>query len=265
MKMRKNSVAKEAANKTKQDQCPESFKRGSKNFRPNLAMEKLAADVTKEFSAACLKLKELRPRIKKIQRYFQKNVRGSVTLAGCGSFREFCKDRLHRSEQAVYRMLSSDGKKQKEKKKHPKPPTTKPVLASQDIERLRAACSAASRYFEADDNGNKEKAKIAKAEFLAITNAESFKPFISGDVPIYSSILFDLLGEICRVNKQFPLPIPLMRVVDATRKRLGVDDESFGILPAQKPLPSAATELPASRAMAAQPGAAQTGAMPIQA
>lgn len=251
--MRKLTAAKETTNKTK-DQCLESFKQASKKFRPNLRMEKLAADVAKEFSAVCLKLRELKPKIEKIQSYFQHHVRGSVTLAGCGSFRQFCKDRLRRSEQAVYQMLSSDSKKGKEEK-NPKPPTThpKPVLASDDIERLRAACFAASRYLEADDKGNKEEAKMAKAEFLAITNAESFKPVISGDVPNYRSILFDLLAEICKLNKELPLPIPLMRVVDATRKRLGVDDESFGILPAHKPLPSGATELPASRAMAAQP------------
>ena len=240
--------------KTKKDPCPESLKRASKNFRPNLDMEKLAADVAKQFSAACLKLKELRPKIEKIQSYFQQNVRGSVTVAGCGSFRQFCKDRLHRTEQAVYQMLSSDGEKSKKKESNFKLPTKKPkpVLVTVEIEQLRAACFAASRYFEADDKGDKEEAKTAKAEFLAITNAASFKPLISGDVPNHLSITLDLLSEICKLNVKTTLPMPLMRIVGATRKRLGLDDESFGILTNKAALSSASIKQPAFSAMAGQ-------------
>jgi hypothetical protein len=228
------TAAKTAANKAKQPSFSTSVRPDSQRFRPNCEMEKIAEEVAAEFGTVCAKLSELRPKVEKIQLYFRESVRGSVTLAGCRSFREFCEKRLRRCEQTVYKMLASDPKRREPGKTTPKTPPVRPKpVASEDFERLRRACFAASGYFEADDRDNKEEAKAAKAEFFAITNSESFRPFISGDVPIYRSILFDLLEEICKLNKKLPLPVPLMRMVNAIRKRLGVDDESFGILPEQ--------------------------------
>jgi hypothetical protein len=197
-------------------------------------MEKLAEEVTTEFSTVCVKLKELKPKIELIRSHFQRNIRGSVTLSACRSFREFCKNRLHRSEQAVYRLLSSDSKNSQKKTRVPKVPTAhqKPTFAYKDFERLRSACIAAARYFHAEDRGEKMVAAKAKAEFLAITNAESIRPLIS-------------------------------RAVPAMRKRLGVNEASFGLLPKQDPLSSAATEH-SGRPMGGPPGAAQTGAAPGQ-
>jgi hypothetical protein len=254
MKTPKNTTTIQSSSETEQSQRAGSFERSSNFFRPNPTMEKLAAEVAEQFSATCHKLRELKPKIDKIQKYFQQNVRGSVQLAGCGSFSEFCVKCLHRSQQAVYQMLSSDGEKRKKKKPDFKLPTTepKPVLASVEVEQLRAACFAASRYFEADDKGDKEEAKTAKAEFLAITNAASFKPLISGDVPNHLSITLDLLSEICKLNVKTTLPMPLMRIVGATRKRLGLDDESFGILTNKAALSSASIKQPALSAMAGQ-------------
>jgi hypothetical protein len=167
---------KSPVRKTKQGPCPRSGRRGSRKL--SLAeMERLAADVTTEFLAACVKLRELKPKIEQIRLFFQKNVRGSVTLAGCGSFRDFCKMHLHRTEQAVYKMLSSDSKRQQEKKKNvPKSPTThrEPVISKADTQRLRAACLAAARHFDAEDTGNKPEASKAKEEFFAIVHTLRF-------------------------------------------------------------------------------------------
>jgi hypothetical protein len=207
-------------------------------------METLAEEVATGFSTVCVKLRELKPKIEQIRSHFQENKRGSVTLSGCRSFREFCENRLHRTEQAVYRLLSSDSKKSQRKTRVPKVPTAhqKPTFADEDIERLRSACFAAARYFDAEDSGEKMEAAKAKAEFLAIKNAGFMKPLISRTVPNYRSMLMGLLTEICKQDEKLLLPTPLMRSVAAMRKQLGVDEESFGILAKQDPPPSAAAQ-----------------------
>ncbi len=237
----RNSVtgAKAAANHGKQGRCRSSIHRDSKNVSLTRKMERLAEEVTTQFSTVCVKLRELKPKIQQIQSYFQRNVRGSVTLSGCRSFREFCEKRLHRSEQAVYRLLSSDTKKSQKKTRVPKSPAVrqKPVMARDEIQRLRCACFAAVRYFEAEAKGNDAEAKKSKAEFFTFFKMGSVKPVIFGD--------------------------PLTCRPDAMRKRSGVDEASFGLLPKQDPLSSAATEH-SGRPMGGPPGAAQTGAAPVQ-
>ena len=191
------------------------------------------------FRRVCVKLRELKPKVEQIRSYFQRNVRGSVTLSGCRSFREFCEKRLHRTEQSVYRMLSSDIKKRQEKIRVSKSPAVrqKPVMARDEIQRLRCACFAAVRYFEAEAKGNNAEAKKSKAEFFAIFKMGSVKPSIFGD--------------------------PLTCRPDAVRKRSGVDEASFGILAKQDPPSSAATEH-SGRPMGGPPGATRTGAAPVQ-
>ena len=68
-------------------------------------MESLAKETTQEFRDRFRKLRELKPKIQRIQDYFANNVRGSVTLAGCSSFKEFCEKKLGRTKQAVYSLL----------------------------------------------------------------------------------------------------------------------------------------------------------------
>ncbi len=219
-------------------------------------MEKLAAEVAAKFATVCVKLRQLKPEIEKIRSYFQESIRSSVTLAGCRSFREFCENRLYRSQQAVYKMLSSATKEHTEKKKVVKATTAhqKPGIAREDIEQLRSACFAAARHFDAEANGNQAAAEKAKEEFLAISKA---KPWIFGDVPNYRLMLLELLAEIGKQNEELPMPTPLMCMAAAMRKRLGIDEQSFGIPPEQEALPSAAAEH-LGRPMAGRPGAAQT-------
>jgi hypothetical protein len=180
--MKTRNSAKGAANHAKRGRCRRSIQRDSQNVSLAHKMERLAEEVTTQFSTVCVKLKELRPRVEQIRSYFRENIRGSVTLSGCRSFREFCEKRLRHSEQAVYRMLSSDTKKSQKKTRVPKVPTAhhKPTFSHKDFERLRSACLAAARFFDAEDSGEKMKAAKAKAAFFAIVRTGTIKPLLFG-------------------------------------------------------------------------------------
>src|SRR5437867_4905823 len=73
----------------------------------HLEMEKLAVQTALEFRACSRELRALRPKIQHIKDYFASSVRGSVTLAGCSSFKEYCERKLGRTRQAVYAMLGA--------------------------------------------------------------------------------------------------------------------------------------------------------------
>ncbi len=158
--------AKAATKSAKQGRCRRSIHRDSKNVSLTRKMGQLAERVTTGVSMVCVQLRELRPEIEQIRSYFREDIRGSVTLSGCRSFHEFCKNRLHRSEQAVYRLLSSDTKKSQNKTRVPKVPTAhqKLTFAHDGIERLRSACFAAAHYFDTEDSGQRMEAAQAKAE-----------------------------------------------------------------------------------------------------
>jgi len=79
-------------------------------------MESLAAWAAEGFGSVCRKLGELRPAIERIQAWYQNHPRGSTTLLGCASFKEYCKRRLHRHESTVYRMLGMNGAMRKVKR-----------------------------------------------------------------------------------------------------------------------------------------------------
>ena len=69
------------------------------------AMEKLAAQVVRDFTTFCAKLKDMQPQVAAIQQWFRAHPRGATSLSGCASFKEFCEKRLRRDESTVYRML----------------------------------------------------------------------------------------------------------------------------------------------------------------
>lgn len=79
-------------------------------------MEKIAAMVIDTFAEYCKKLKDLKPEVNRIQWWFKHQIKAPSTLAGCGSFKEFCEKKLHRTEQAVYAMLGDYTEKAKKKK-----------------------------------------------------------------------------------------------------------------------------------------------------
>ncbi len=79
-------------------------------------MEKQAADLINAFTTAdkqltvwCVKLADLKDEVIAVRNYFTSHVRGSVTVAGCSSFKAFCKERLNRSKQAVYKLIGIKG------------------------------------------------------------------------------------------------------------------------------------------------------------
>ncbi len=159
-------------------------------------MEELARDVAKEFHSYCRKLRSLRPKIERIQSYFNNNVRGSVTLAGCSSFKEYCEKKLGRTKQAVYSMLGSYPKKQKEKKQRiPRPKATYEAnLTQEDVTRMQVGLNAVVRAREAEGKGLKEEAVIAWKEFDYTAAAEPLKSHLAGDQPNHKMMLVDLLG-----------------------------------------------------------------------
>lgn len=89
----------------------------------NREIEAMAAEAAK-----CTKLKELRPKIERIHDYYTDHMRGSVTVAGCRSFREFCTKKLDRTTQAVYAMLGDYRKRKSKPKKTPSLPAAPPPL-----------------------------------------------------------------------------------------------------------------------------------------
>jgi len=202
--------------------------------------EKRAQQLVDEFVPLCGKLKDLKPLIVEVQADFKK-LKGSQTILGCRHFKEFCSKKLSRSEQAVYAMLGDYYGKQKAKKQRgaQKPAShQKTVLADEDVEWMRTGCNAAARHFEAEATGDKTKAEEAKKEFLEIAKVESLKSAISGDLPNYKLLLVQLLGMIEEVGEK--VPMSLITHIRAIRKRIGIDDISFGLETADRKPPHSA-------------------------
>jgi hypothetical protein len=195
--------------------------------------ERLAVFIEQQFNEQCQKLRDLKPQIEAVREAF-KTLKGSKTIAGCRSFPEFCEKKLHRTKQAVYAMLGGYSNKPKKDgsstgTEHPQQRTRqqKLNLAHEDVERMRTGCNAAVRYFEAEAAGNEQEAESAKQEFFGISKAESLKSVIFGDQPDFKVLLIELLSEVEKVGEK--LPVSLTRTCQAMRKRLGVDDASFGL------------------------------------
>ena len=158
-------------------------------------MEKLAAQTALEFRACSRELRTLQPKIQHIQDYFASSVRGSVTLAGCSSFKEYCEKKLGRTRQAIYALLGNYPQKQKEKQKR----QTKGEhvynggLTQDDVTRMQTGLNAVYRFQVAKSNGNQEEARCAWQEYEHIASAEPLKSRIAGDQPNYKAMLVDLL------------------------------------------------------------------------
>jgi hypothetical protein len=174
-------------------------------------MEAIAKETALEFRDRFRKLRELKPKIQRIQDYFTNSVRGSVTLAGCSSFKEYCEKKLGRTRQAVYSLLGDypQKKEQKKKKKVLAKPITHDNLTDEDVMRLRTAANAATRARDAEATGHKTEAAMAWTEYEKITKAEPLKSHLAGDQPNYKMMLMDLLT----VTEQ--MLAVLQRIVDA--------------------------------------------------
>jgi phage-related protein len=194
--------------------------------------EDRAQKLVNELAPLCVKLKDLKPLIVELQADFKK-LKGSQTIFGCRSFKEFCEQKLGRTEQAVYAMLGDYSKKQqKQNGRSSHRSTAHQQFADEDVERMRTGCNAAVKHFEAAAKGDKAEAEKAKEEFLAISKAESLKSVIFGDQPNYKLLLVQLLGMIEQVGDK--VPMMLITHCRAIRKRIGIDDVSFGVQPTDR-------------------------------
>jgi hypothetical protein len=202
--------------------------------------EDRAQKLVNEFAPLCVKLKDLKPLIVELQADFKK-LKGSQTIFGCRSFKEFCDQKLERTEQAVYAMLGDYSKKQKSKKdgdgSKPQKPTLQQSLnlSDEDLERMRTGLNAVARARAAEAVGDKAKSDEAWQEYETISQAESLKSTIAGDLPNYKLLLVQLLGMIEKVGEK--VPMSLITHVRAIRKRIGVDDISFGLETADRKPP----------------------------
>jgi hypothetical protein len=205
--------------------------------------EKRAQQLINEFAPLCVKLKALKPQIEKVQADFKK-LKGSQTILGCRHFKEFCEKKLNRKEQTVYAMLGDYTKKQKSKKdgdgSKPRKPTLHQSLnlSDEDVERMRTGLNAVARARAAEAVGDNAKSDEAWQEYEAISQAESLKSSISGDLPNYKLLLVQLLGMIEKVGEK--VPMSLITHARAIRKRIGLDDASFGLETADRKPPQSA-------------------------
>lgn len=197
--------------------------------------ENRAQNLVDELAPLCVKLKALKPQIAEVQADFRK-LKGSQTILGLRCFKDFCEKKLGRTEQAVYAMLGDYAKKQqKQNGRSSHKPTAHQEFADEDVRRMRTGCNAAVRHFEAEAAGDDTKAEEAKKEFLEIAKAESLKSVIFGDQPDYKLLLVQLLGMIEQVGDK--VPMMLITHSRAIRKRIGIDDVSFGLETADRKPP----------------------------
>lgn len=68
----------------------------------------LADSVIAAMGALTVKLRELKPRIEELRRDFRK-LKGNQTIAGCKTWTQFCKEKLHRTDIAVRKVLAAGG------------------------------------------------------------------------------------------------------------------------------------------------------------
>ena len=194
--------------------------------------EDRAQKLMTEFAPLSSKLKALKPQIVEVQGDFKK-LKGSQTILGCRYFKEFCEKELDRTEQAVYAMLGDYTKKQlKQSGRSSHKSAAHQEFADEDVQRMRTGCNAAVRHFEAAAAGDEAKAEEARKEFLEIAKAESLKSVIFGDQPNYKLLLVQLLGMIEQVGDK--VPMMLITHCRAIRKRVGIDDVSFGLQPTNR-------------------------------
>lgn len=196
-------------------------------------MEKFAAKLVAEWTAPLAKLMELAPAVKKVEDYFQTHVRGSVTLTGCSSFKEFCEKRLKRDRSTVYKMLKNFERKSSEgggeaTESAPAQPGKRDQLkqelaeAKANVERLLPVGKAAAKFVEAIKSGDEAKKEEAIKE-LQFTIDATPSGLSADDQPNTALMLHELLTEIQRVGDRIFSAAPtLVKLANAQIKRLSL-------------------------------------------
>lgn len=207
--------------------------------RSHQRMERMLREVVMKFNSHCRSLRELRPQIEQIDAYFDSHPRGSVTLAGCRSFKECCEKLLHMSEQRVYAMLGDYYQKAKEKRlRKPKPAS---VLASPAKQEAAVrALDAISRYRTAKTQEAKDQ---AWKEYEEIADG-----WVAGELPDYQRLLRDVLDAAKAIETAaLQLHAALCNIVES-----GLLDEGSSLLASTRAsLTDAEKLLAAGKALAA--------------
>ena len=194
-------------------------------------MEQFAKDLVSTWHGHLAKLMELASQIEEVEEYFRKHVRGSVTLLGCKSFKEFCEKRLNRHRNSVYEMLRNykaakggkAGKAGEAAKGGLKRDTLKQELAraKADVKRLLPVGQAAGKLAEATKAGNQAKKAEAEKELLFAVEAAPPGGLNAGDEPNTALMLHDLLAEIQRIGDRIFNAAPtLVKMANAQIQRL---------------------------------------------
>jgi hypothetical protein len=219
-------------------------------------MEKFATKLVSEWHDHLTKLKELAPSIKKVEEYFQKHVRGSVTLMDCSSFKEFCEKRLKRHRSVVYKMLQNykrdveGGQGEHERKNKggssgSKRDQLKQELteAKANVERLLPVGQAAGKFANAVKEGNEALKEEAIKELLHTVEAAPPTGLNVGDQPNTGLMLHDLLAEIQRVGDRiFSVAPTVVKLANAQIKRLSLHGKIGYVESAAAPTTQTATK-----------------------
>ena len=202
--------------------------------------DRLATKLEQEFASVCVKLKSLKPEVEMMQAMFKALCKGSLTIAGCRNFGEFCEKRLGRKRQTVYEMLGSYKAKQK-KSGNPgngeretqgnafarsgNRDQLKQVLAETKakVERLLPVGQAAAKFVEALKSGDEDKKEEAIKELQFTIDAPQQSGLNSNDQPNTALMLHELLAEIERVGDRIFAAAPtLVKLANAQIKRLSL-------------------------------------------
>lgn len=202
--------------------------------------ERLAAKLEQEFAPVCVKLKSLKPDVEMMQAMFKALCKGSLTIAGCRNFGEFCEKRLGRKRQTVYEMLGSYKAKQKKsgnpgnggRETQGNPPALsgnreqmKQALAETKakVERLLPVGQAAAKFVEALKSGDEDKKEEAIKELQFTIDAPPQSGLNPNDQPNTALMLTELLAEIERVGDRIYAVAPtLVKLANAQIKRLSL-------------------------------------------
>jgi hypothetical protein len=81
----------------------------------------------------CIKLRDLKPQLEKLRLHFKELKKSGGRIAGCTTWDEFCREKLHRTRRAVNALLSESAQQQMdwEKTSHLEVPQRK-AMSSQD-------------------------------------------------------------------------------------------------------------------------------------
>lgn len=154
--------------------------------------KRFVQEVVVYFTTWHKKLRELKPQIVIVQGLFAQHVRGSVTLCGCRSFREFCEKKLNVKQQTVYAMLGGYSEKAKKKRQVRERKGTDGALPMERQKAAVMALDAVNRFRTAKTTEDKDAA-WREYEQIADSGVTLKSSLAGDDQPDYQRLLRDVL------------------------------------------------------------------------